>query len=238
MSRLFTQLIPHLVAFGLIVVCLLLSQWQDRRAAEKSHLLSQWENAPTLSVASKEELDRAPLFSKISLKGRFDPSREVLLDNKTRQNHPGLHVFTPFRLTNSEVIILVNRGWQPWLRHSGSWPQYPTPLDDVRISGRLNSPPTVGLRLGEPKALDQEQWPNLVTYFDIARLTEAFGPSLHSRVLLLEPEDSNHLSRDPWPSVNMTPERHRAYAFQWLAIALAIGIIWVALSYRFYWKKP
>jgi surfeit locus 1 family protein len=241
MTRSFGQIskhiVPHVVAAGLIVVCLQLSHWQTNRADEKASLIQQWANAPTLFAEDIGVLADAPTYTKVSLTGRFDPERHILLDNQTRNNHPGVHVFVPFLLDGSDLIYLVNRGWQPWFRHLGQWPEYPTPTNTLTIQGRLSDPPRVGFQLGEAAPLDPSSWPNLMTYLDLGRIQTVLGPDVASRIILLDPEDPMHLSKDPWPSVNMGPDRHTAYAFQWLAIAVAILIIWIALSYRFYWRK-
>lgn len=237
LGQLLKHAVPHVVAFGLILVCVQLAEWQQGRAAEKARLIEQWDQALSLTIDTPLDLDRAPLFAKITLEGRFDPTRHLLLDNQTRNNHPGVHVLVPFYPARSERIILINRGWQPWLRHSGQWPEYETPEGQVTLQGRLSEPPSVGFQLGEVPPLNANEWPNLMTYFDFSRIQEVFGPNVSNRTILLDPTDPHHLSQDPWPSVNMTPERHRAYAFQWLAIALAIGLIWASLSYRYYWKK-
>lgn len=237
LAQLIKHAIPHLAALCLVLVCFELAGWQQDRAAEKARLIEQWDQALDLSSNAPVNLNSAPLFSKITLEGELDQTRHVLLDNQTRNNHPGVHVLVPFYPAQSEHIILVNRGWQPWLRHSGEWPKYETPEGLITIQGRLSDPPKVGFQLGEVPPLNDQAWPNLMTYFDLSRIQEAFGPDVVSRIILLDPTSPHHLSKDPWPSVNMTPERHQAYAFQWLAIALAIGLIWASLSYRFYWKK-
>lgn len=230
------QSIPHLVAGGLILVCIQLAFWQQERAAEKASLLSQWETAPILETPSPTELAQAPLFAEVRLTGHWEPTRHILLDNQTRQNHPGVHVFVPFRLAESQMIYMVNRGWQPWYRVTDEWPEYDTPEGEQTIQGRLSAPPRVGLQIGEASPLDPNEWPNLMTYFDTHRIQAVFGPDVAERVILLEPTELAHLSGDPWPSVNMVPDRHLAYAFQWFAIALAILVIWIALTYRFYRK--
>lgn len=230
------QSIPHLVAGGLILVCIQLAFWQQDRAKEKASLLSQWQTASIIEANNLTELEQAPLFSKVTITGQWDPTRHVLLDNQTRQNHPGVHVFVPFQLDGSDAVYFVNRGWQPWYRVTDEWPQYDTPAGNQTIRGRLSQPPQVGFQLGEASPLDPNNWPNLMTYFDISRIQTAFGPEVAERIVLLDPEDPSHLSGDPWPSVNMGPDRHLAYAFQWFAIALAILIIWIALTYRLYRK--
>ncbi len=231
------QSVPHLVAGGLILACIQLAFWQQDRADEKATLLSQWENAPILETQSPTELAKAPMFSEVRVTGDWEPTRHILLDNQTRQNHPGVHVFVPFRLAQSKTIYFVNRGWQPWYRTADQWPEYETPKGTQTIQGRLSAPPRVGLQIGEAAPLDPDDWPNLMTYFDIGRIQAVFGPDVAERIILLEPSEPTHLSGDPWPSVNMGPDRHLAYAFQWFAIALAILVIWIALTYRFYRKR-
>jgi len=237
MIRLFIHFLPHLAALALIALCLQLADWQSTRALEKEALLLRWDDAPDRIVETEEDIRSLPNYAHVTLSGQFDPERHIFLDNKTRQNHPGVHVFVPFALTAIDRVILVNRGWQPWLRHDDSYPSYATPSGEVSLSGRLSPPPSVGFQLGEAQTLSTDAWPNLMTYFDLDKIRSALGPEVMDEVLLLDPSDPNHLSKDPWPRVNITPEKHRAYAFQWLAIAGAIFLIWALLTHRFYWKK-
>lgn len=228
---------PHLVAILMIWACLELSAWQSDRADQKADLIDQWENAPQLIIQDLEDWTGAPTYAQVELTGRFEPIRHVLLDNQTRQNHPGVHVYSPFLLGEDQPPIFVNRGWQPWLRYAGQWPDYPTPIEPVTLTGRIAPAPNVGFQLGEAAPLNRDQWPNLMTYFDIDQIRLVFGSQVSDHILLLDPTSPYHLSKDPWPRVNMSPDRHRAYAFQWQAIALAILVIWIALSFRVYRSK-
>ncbi len=223
--------VPHLAAVLAILACARLCLWQLDRAEEKAELLARWDSAAPLSF---DQLDSgmAQGFDRISGVGRFDTERHVLLDNQTRNNHPGVHVFTPFQPLDSELLILVNRGWQPWIRRSGEWPQFDTPEGLTPIAGRLSEPPRVGVQIGRAEALDHENWPNLMTYFDLERLGDVFGDRLYPAVLLLEPGHPQHLSGDAWRTVSMGPEKHRGYAFQWASIGLAIALIWITLTLR------
>lgn len=225
------RLLPHLAAALALIACAQLALWQLDRAEEKSGLIEHWETAPVLELGALDE-GQPPLYSELAGAGRFDPGRQILLDNQVRNNHPGVHVFTPFQPEGSERIVLVNRGWQPWLRRSGEWPQYETPDGLIELSGRLSEPPRVGFQLGEAEALDPGQWPNLMTYFDLDRIRAVLGPNVVEGVLLLDPEHPAHLTGDAWRMINMGPEKHRGYAFQWASIGLAIFIIWLVLTVR------
>jgi surfeit locus 1 family protein len=225
------RLLPHLAAVLVLIACARLSLWQLDRAEEKALLIQHWETAAALDLAALQR-SQAPLYTELVGPGRFEPDRHILLDNQVRNNHPGVHVFTPFQPDGSDHIILVNRGWQPWIRRSGQWPEFETPTERIEISGRISDPPRVGFQLGEAEALDPDQWPNLMTYFDLERIREVLGENVADRVLLLDPEHPAHLSGDPWRLVNMGPEKHRGYAFQWASIGLAVFLIWLILTAR------
>ena len=224
------SLVPHIAALVAIALCLRLALWQVDRAGEKSELMTLWETSEPVSL-----LELGPGiagFSPASGAGTFDGTRIILLDNQVRNNHPGVHVFSPFIPEDGGKIILVNRGWQPWLRRSGEWPAFETPRGQVDISGRLSEPPRVGLQLGDEPPIDSDHWPSLMTYFDMDRLRDVFGDPLHDQVLLLDPDHPAHLSGDAWAPINMGPEKHMGYAFQWVSIGSAILIIWLVLTFR------
>ncbi|MCC5864518.1 MAG: SURF1 family protein [Wenzhouxiangella sp.] len=223
-------LLPHLVAVLVLTACLRLAGWQLDRAEEKDLLVAQWAEAPALALSDLGE--SPPPFALVAGSGRFDTERHILLDNQLLNNHPGVHVFSLFSVEEGELRILVNRGWQPWLRRTGEWPRFETPEGPIELSGRLSPPPRVGFQLGEAEDLDSESWPNLMTYFDLDKIRAVLGADLHDQIVLLEPEHPLHLSSEPWRTVIMGPERHRAYAFQWYSIALAVFLIWCFLGYR------
>jgi surfeit locus 1 family protein len=225
------SILPHLAAVLVLFACAKLSLWQLDRAEEKADLMRQWESAAALDLGSLENVE-LPLYSEVAGRGRFDPERQILLDNQIRNNHPGVHVFTPFMPEGSTRIILVNRGWQPWQRRSGQWPQFETPTGPILLRGRISEPPRVGVQIGRAEALDPAQWPNLMTYFDIERIRDAMGPTVFGQVILLDPEHAAHLTGDPWRLINMGPEKHRGYAFQWASIGLAVFLIWLILTLR------
>ncbi len=221
-------LAPHVAAIGVLVLCARLAFWQVDRAGEKQWLIDQWQSAPAGALAEHRQLQQ---FAPAAGMGRFDGQRHVLLDNQIRNHRPGVHVLTPFLLDNGD-LIMVNRGWQPWERRGAEFPVFATPQEPFWIQGRISEPPQVGLRLGAALPLNPESWPNLITYYDGELIGAALGVAPAERILLLDPEHPAHLSGDPWPGVNMGPERHIGYAVQWASIGLAVLLIWVVLSYR------
>ncbi len=232
---LWRRILPHVAALVVLLLCLKLAMWQLDRADYKDELLDDWQTAPVLSLDRGDSPDSAR-YARITAVGHFDTERHVLLDNQVRNMNPGVHVFTPFRPTGSDRIWMVNRGWQPMPQRS-SPPEFDTDDGEVIIQGRLADPPRVGLEIGRAAALDPNHWPNLMTYFDLDNIRQGLGEPVQEQVILLDPEHPSHLSGDEWQPVTFGPERHRAYAFQWMTIGAVVFIIWLTLTIRSF-RRP
>ncbi len=229
--RILLLTIPHLAAILAVTLCIRLAFWQLDRAEEKTALLMLWKTAAAAPLTGSDA-DELPRYTRINAVGRLDAERHILLDNQIRNNHTGVHVFSLFEPADSDQIYLVNRGWQPWQRHSGRWPEFDTPDGEIVVTGRINEAPQPGVRLGQADPLDAENWPNLMTYLEIDLIENALNQSVASKIILLDPNHAAHLSGDEWTLISMGPERHRAYAFQWAAMAAALMVIWLALTLK------
>lgn len=227
--------LPHLAAVLVILLCARLAVWQFDRAEEKRSLLEAWDQAG--AVMLDEAVGQQAVYTRVHSTGRFDPARHVLLDNQIRGGRPGVHVFTPFQPESMAQTWLVNRGWHPLNSRQAPLPDIDTPSKALEITGRIVNPPRVGRQLGDTRPLDAGNWPNLVTYLDLERVEKALGSELAGRVILLEPGHPAHLTADEWQPVNFGPDRHRAYAWQWMTMAAVVFLIWVALTRRQFQKS-
>ncbi len=222
---------PTLVAIAVILACLRLAFWQLDRADYKAELLDGFDQAPSISldVVNAE----TPRYTRVAGRGTFLEGRDVMLDNQVFQMQPGVHVFTPFERHSDGRIFMVNRGWQPLDSSRRAAAAWDTPTDVITLSGLLNEPPEVGFQLGSQEALDSENWPNMMTYYDSELIDEALEGPVDSRVIQLDPDHEAGFAGRDWQPVVFGPERHRAYAFQWFSIALAVFILWLVLFVRF-----
>lgn len=225
-----TRWLPHVAAVLVILMCARLAVWQFDRAEEKRGLLDAWELADAVTL--EEAAGQAAVYARVRASGRFDPDRHILLDNQIRAGQAGVHVFTPFQPDGTERAWLVNRGWHPLKNRQAALPEIETPSESLVITGRIINPPRVGRQLGDARQLDSDNWPNLATYLDLERVETALGDELADRVILLEPDHPAHLTGDEWRPVNFGPDRHRAYAWQWITMAVVVFLIWVALTWR------
>jgi surfeit locus 1 family protein len=205
-----------------------LGRWQWHRAAEKQAIMAEFTSAPRISTLTRPA--NGLRFSQVTLTGRFDTERHILVDNRVNQGRPGVHVLSVFETTEAGAV-LVNRGWLP-MPDRRRLPVVATPAGAVRISGRLDRLAPPGRQLGPPDRLSRDAWPQLVTYPDLDAIASALGSDLYPLVLLLDAHSPAGFAGRDWQPVFMTPQRHRAYALQWFALAATAVVAWLLLGWR------
>lgn len=95
--------------------CVRLGFWQLSRLEQRkarNEALVQRIGQQTLA-ADQLSGDTGQVFSSVLLRGRFDDSHTFILANRTLRGLPGVYVFTPFRVRDRPLNVLVNRGWFP-----------------------------------------------------------------------------------------------------------------------------
>ncbi len=216
-----------LFAIGLLFAWL--GNWQLDRQQQKQQLFDQFEQAPLMAV--EQALRKEQGFARVQAFGHFDARRHVLLDNQVLNGRAGVHVLTPF-FVNNGTTILVNRGWLPMPPDRLTLPLVPTEPAQRTIAGILRKPSTGGHRLGDPDVFTRDQWPQLVTYLDLASVAMALDAPLEDWLLQLAEDDPAGFAGRQWKAAVMEPRVHRAYAFQWFSLVLATFIIWLTMGVR------
>lgn len=217
-----------------VALGLALGQWQTRRAAEKEAIATRWlarESAAPLElqagVLPADELE----YRRVRVKGEFIRNWPVYLDNRPYQGQAGFYLLMPFRIAGSSQYLMVARGWLP--RNSAERTRmapFATPEGNIEIEGILKRSPARLLQLGNPAMLQ----PNaIVQNLDLAEFARA------SRLPLLPfmleqsgpPLPRDNLVRD-WPPPSSGIGKHRAYAFQWYALAAMALVFYAATGFR------
>ena len=214
-----------------LLACLfaMLGTWQERRAFEKAALEQQHRTARSLSLeAAMEQQSR---FASIEVGGRYDTSRHILLDNQIWKGRAGVYVFTPFYTTGGKAL-LVNRGWLPLAPDRKTLPEIPTSQHEIVLKGMLNTLPVPGKILGSADLLQQEQWPQLVTYLKLTDISESLEVSLEDWVIQLSKSEPTGFEGREWKPVFLSSSRHKGYAFQWFALVAACVAMWMFLGFR------
>ncbi|MCP1727947.1 surfeit locus 1 family protein [Natronospira proteinivora] len=203
-----------------------LSFWQVNRAEEKREILAYFQDEhPAREVVALEDLEGLPPYADVRLRGHFLSDRQFLLENMLREGQPGFHVWTPFKLQDDDAIVIVDRGW---IVEQDAPPS--APGEEARtVEGQLNSLPEPGFRLSAP--IPSGDWPRRIYFPTRADLEEQLDTVVFDGRLMMSPEESPGYRRDFEP-INMPPERHLAYAFQWGALALAVFIVFLVVNLK------
>lgn len=226
------RLIPFVATVLLIALGISLAQWQTRRGDQKQAIENAMKQrgaeAPLQLGAALQDVDQIE-YRRVTVRGEFVPNWPVYLDNRSYKGSPGFYVLMPFKIANSGVHVLVERGWLP-LNPQGRAKllPYPTPAGLVDLQGVVRRHPGRVLQLGHPTALQPGA---IVQNLDIAELAAA--SKLQLQPLLIEQTGDNQdgLIRD-WPSPSLGIEKHRGYEFQWYALAAMAFLFFVVTGCR------
>lgn len=226
---------PTLAMLLLCALFLRLAVWQWDRAGYKQQLLAQYEaqgkRAPvSLGALLKDStLESFPPYLRVSATGSYDSGHQILLQDMTHDGEVGYEVLTPF-LMQGGVTALVDRGWVAADQKGGS-PDVSVDTGPRPILASIGLLPEPGLKLGKP-APPSKDWPKLMFYPSFADIRPFFGPKLMTPVLHLEPGQPDGYLREATLDVGMPPSRHLGYAFQWMALSIAVFAVWLVVNLR------
>ena len=215
------------VALAAMALTASLGRWQLSRAAEKEALqaaIAERQRLPALDGASlaqalSDDQARELLHRGITLRGQWLADRTVFLDNRPMARQTGFYVLTPLRLTGSDRVVLVQRGWAP--RHQvdrSLLPPVQTPTGAVQVSGRIAAHPPRVYHLG------QEQGGAIRQNLDLDAWRAETGLPLAPVLVVQTGAASDGLQRD-WPEAASGVEKHYGYAFQWFGLCTLIGLL-------------
>jgi surfeit locus 1 family protein len=220
-----------LAALVLLGVFVSLGRWQWQRGEAKQEVWAEYaRNAPATRLDSRGLLE-SPRFSRIEVRGRFDPEHQFLLDNRSNQGRPGYEVLTPFVIDDGRWL-LVNRGWMPFMGYREALPD--VSLQDagpLTLTGRIDALPVSGLDSGRAPPGEATGWPRRTSFPTLAELEQVLGRKLESRILLLDPQLPLGYLRE-WRPPGLDPSRHFSYAIQWWGFAAVLLVLYFGLNFR------
>jgi len=208
--------------------------WQLGRQAEKQAMLDAV--ADTLArrtpraLALAADPRRARDYDWARGEGRFIDAPAILLDNQQREGRSGVRAYRVFD-PGSAPLLLVELGWLP-LPGDRTLPDVPRPWGRIDVQGLLAPPPSSGIATAV--AVTQPDGSVLTIGLDAANLAASVGvAALAPRVLKLDPALPIGHARDLDVLPNtLPPARHLGYAVQWFALALAVLVTALVLTFR------
>jgi len=227
------------LALVLIAGCLSLGRWQLARMHEKqarqeaaAKVIAERRPQP---LAAASDARRRRDYDWAAGDGWFPDAPAVLLDNQSYQERAGVRAYRLF-LAADGTGLLVELGWLP-LGGDRKMPTIAPIPGPTRVSGLLMPPPTPGLVA--PVAKTQSDGAILTTAVDVTEVASLLGRHwpqqrrLPPRILRLDPALQMGYIRDLDILPNtLPPQRHLGYAVQWFALAVAVLVTALLLTFR------
>jgi surfeit locus 1 family protein len=232
-SRIFSPTVfTTLLTIALIALLISLGRWQLRRADEKRALFDSFAAGADATLEIDLATPQLRRYQHVEAGGRYDQTRQVLIDNMVNGERAGYFVITPFALTGGGWL-LVNRGWVPWGASRAERPAIPVGDGTRRVRGRADNMPSPGIHMGTPLPL-APPYPVVASFPSRAEIAQLLGESSWteaSDLVLLDPGEPDGYVRN-WSAPGFPPMRHIAYAVQWFALALTLAVIYVVTNLR------
>ena len=204
-----------------------LGLWQIERGQAKANIILEFENnlkkdASVFSEDSKK-------WDKVFINGTWDNSRQMLVDNVINRGVAGYKVLTPFKISNSDTLILVDRGWIPREASRQTLPNID--INDIKekVFGTLENP-ELGFVLSD--ILVSGDWPKVSQTKNLNVISKEYNDPLAQFILVADPILKNSLEYLKIIPTNMMPSKHYGYSAQWFTMFLVLCFMYIWLGYK------
>jgi surfeit locus 1 family protein len=161
-------------------------------------------------------------YRSVIMRGQYDHSQEIALNNQNWRGQPGVHLITPLIIEGSDRAVMVDRGWIPYAESTPEkWSKFAEP-GPVEVKGWiLLTDPTPGSAQVGNAPERSLSWFRV----DIDRIqAQVSHPLLHV-----------YIQQSPTPSRTGLPYRselnpdlsegpHLGYAIFWFSFAAMLGV--------------
>ena len=204
-----------------------LGLWQIERGQAKTDLLDDFEKKilekPSYINQKSQKWDR------VYVEGKWDSSKQILIDNVIRRGIAGYKVLTPLRMKETDQLILVDRGWIKQNTFRDQLPDIKLIQIDEVVSGILEIP-ELGLVLSDD--LVSKEWPKISQTKNLGVIKNEYDENIFPMILLADPTLKNSLEYIKITPTNMTPIKHYGYSAQWFLMFLVLCFMYVWYGYK------
>jgi cytochrome oxidase assembly protein ShyY1 len=224
--------IPFLAAALAVALGVSLGQWQTRRATEKEQIerkLSERQSAPALTPGATPVSVDDVEFRRVRVRGEFMQGWPIYLDNRPYQGAAGFYVLMPLKIAESNLHVMVARGWvKRDIADRSKLPPLVTPAGVLELEGVARRGPGHVMQLGTPEPLRPGA---IIQNVDIAEFEQASKLPMQPFVLEQSTDMQDGLIRD-WPKPSAGVDKHKGYAFQWYALAATAFLFFIVTGFR------
>ena len=227
-------LAPTLATAALLPALLALGAWQLQRADEKRLLQGEYDartHGPAVRIEPRVQRAEDLRFYRVTARGRYETPHQLFIDNRVHQGRVGFHVVTPLKVEDSEVRVLVNRGWVPLGAERAHLPLAAAPAGAQEIAGVATVPSEQPFRLG-PEAPLRDDGQTVWQHMDLGHFAGNVRYPVQPVVILLDPRSrAGGFTRD-WTRLDAGIAVHQGYAFQWFMLAATLLALYLFFGFR------
>lgn len=204
-----------------------LGLWQIERGQAKTTILAEFEdNLSKTPVYLNQESKK---WDRVYVKGKWDNSKQILVDNVINRGIAGYKVLTPLRIIETNQLILVDRGWIKQNKYREILPNIELVEADEIVSGILEYP-ELGLVLSED--LVSKEWPKISQTKNLEVISKEYDEFIYPMILLADPILKNSLEYIKITPTNMTPTKHYGYSAQWFLMFLVLSLMYLWYGFK------
>ena len=204
-----------------------LGLWQIERGQAKTTILAEFEdNLSKTPVYLNQESKK---WDRVYVKGKWDNSKQILVDNVINRGIAGYKVLTPLRIIETNQLILVDRGWIKQNKYREILPNIELVEADEIVSGILEYP-ELGLVLSED--LVSKEWPKISQTKNLEVISKEYDEFIYPMILLADPILKNSLEYIKITPTNMTPTKHYGYSAQWFLMFLVLCLMYLWYGFK------
>ena len=204
-----------------------LGLWQIERGQAKTNLLDDFEKKILEKPSNINQ--KSQKWDRVYVEGKWDSSKQILIDNVIRRGIAGYKVLTPLRMKETDQLILVDRGWIKQNTFRDQLPDIKLIQIDEVVSGILEIP-ELGLVLSDD--LVSKEWPKISQTKNLGVIKNEYDENIFPMILLADPTLKNSLEYIKITPTNMTPIKHYGYSAQWFLMFIVLCFMYVWYGYK------
>jgi len=204
-----------------------LGVWQIERGNAKKLIMNEFEN--NIKKEPKYINEESKKWDRVYAKGRWDDSKQILIDNVINNGIAGYKVLTPLRINETDQLILVDRGWIKRNKYREIIPDIELMEISENVTGILESP-ELGLVLSDN--LVSENWPKVSQTKNLEIISKEYDETIYPMILLADPLLKNSLEYIKITPTNMTPIKHYGYSAQWFLMFIVLCLMYIWYGFK------
>ena len=235
------SLLSSIFFMSCISLFIFLGLWQLDRADEKKNIVKLNQERESLTPIYIKEIPKKDIeyldYRNLRLRGKY-LEETFLLDNKINQKKVGLNIISLFQLSDTNQIVLIDRGWVQMqgerkdISKNYFYLVKDLPLNrQTEISGKFKHFKEKPFSIGDIST--DKKWPRLIQNIDFIEIKKILNnDDIVEDVILRLGSNNLGVYKRNWKVINMSSDKHLGYAVQWFGLAFLLLFIYIFIILR------